>query len=145
VWTTTKAKQYYSSIIYTVTKVIKESPNRLRQYKLKDMPGYYNSSDLLSANTSQLPPKTRKLSATRSLGRQGQHEVDQLLENENLRQPPGANGEYTVERIMAVKTVKGGKMYLVKWSGYPIEEATWEPASNLQNAILLLSAFQRSK
>jgi hypothetical protein len=86
-----KAKQYYSSIIYTVTKVIKESPNRLRQYKLEKMPGHYNYSDLLSANTSQLPPKIRKLSATRSLGRRGQHEVDQLLENENLRQPPVAN------------------------------------------------------
>lgn len=49
-------------------------------------------------------------------------------------------GEYTVESILAVKTVKSKKMYLVKWSGYPIEEATWEPASNLNNAKMILEA-----
>ena len=142
-----KAKQYFSSIIYTVTKVIKESPNRLRQYKLKDMKGYYNYSDLLSANTSQHPPRTKKLKlcATQSLGIRGQREVDQLLKNANLRQPPNDIGEYTVERIIAQKTVKGKNMYLVKWSGYPIEEATWEPAPSLQNAKELLGEFQESK
>jgi hypothetical protein len=36
-------------------------------------------------------------------------------------------------------------MYLVKWSGYPIEEATWEPASNLKNAKELLGELFRSR
>ena len=113
------------------------------------MKGYYNYSDLLLANTSQHPPRTKKLKlcVTQSLGIRGQHEVDQLLKNANLRQPPNDIGEYTVERILAQKTVKRTNMYLVKWSGYPIEEATWEPASNLKNARELLGEFRsrRSK
>lgn len=81
----------------------------------------------------------------RPLPRRGQLEVDKLLENSNLRQPPNSKGEYTVESILASKSVKSKKMYLVKWSGYPIEEATWEPAANLKNAKRILEAFSKEQ
>jgi hypothetical protein len=62
-----KAKQYYSNQRYIIVRVIKGSPARLKQYQIKSgkvVQGYFNSSDLLDANISKLPPKT---AAKRSL------------------------------------------------------------------------------
>src|SRR6202043_314813 len=49
--------------------------------------------------------------------------------------------EYEVEVILDVKKVGRGVKYLVKWSGYPTEENTWEPCQNLTNITLLLRDF----
>ena len=35
--------------------------------------------------------------------------------------------------------------YLVKWTGYPLEEATWEPEINLKNSEELLKEFHIRK
>ncbi|OJD11626.1 hypothetical protein AJ78_07639 [Emergomyces pasteurianus Ep9510] len=35
--------------------------------------------------------------------------------------------EYEVEAILAQKILSNGEVYLVKWAGYPLERATWEP------------------
>lgn len=35
--------------------------------------------------------------------------------------------EYEVESILAQKSFLDGEAYLVKWAGYPLERATWEP------------------
>jgi hypothetical protein len=32
------------------------------------------------------------------------------------------------------KTLKGKTQYLIKWIGYPLHDATWEPANHLKNA-----------
>lgn len=39
--------------------------------------------------------------------------------------------EYEVERLLDRKLEKGSIYYLVKWKGYPPEENSWEPVSNL--------------
>ena len=43
---------------------------------------------------------------------------------------------FKVEKLLQARTIKRGKRniqeYLVKWAGYPLEDATWEPDSNLQ-------------
>jgi len=49
--------------------------------------------------------------------------------------------EYEVEVILDVKKVGQGVKYLVKWSGYPGEENTWEPHQNLTNVTLVLRDF----
>jgi hypothetical protein len=51
--------------------------------------------------------------------------------------PPPIIGEdiYLAERILDKRLVRRGRQrrpeYLIQWHGYPIYEATWEPASNL--------------
>ena len=45
---------------------------------------------------------------------------------------PGKN-EYEVESILDCRVFCKQRKYLVKWIGYPIEEASWEPAVNLEN------------
>ena len=55
------------------------------------------------------------------------------------------NGEevYTVEKILDKKTIGSKVHYLVKWKGYPLSEATWEPLENLSNALDLIREFRR--
>ena len=46
--------------------------------------------------------------------------------------------EYNVEKILAENTLdNGAREYLLKWEGYPLHSATWEPAENLIGAQLL--------
>ena len=44
--------------------------------------------------------------------------------------------EFKVETLLKTRQVKRGRgttrEYLVKWAGYPLHEATWEPESNLR-------------
>jgi len=38
-----------------------------------------------------------------------------------------------VEKILETREWRRKTQYLVKWKGYPRNEATWEPASNVEN------------
>ena len=42
--------------------------------------------------------------------------------------------EYEVESILDSQIPQGKLEYFVHWRGYPINQCTWEPASNLSNA-----------
>ncbi len=53
------------------------------------------------------------------------------IRDDTLRPPPNDHGEWTVERILFDRQRDGGWEYMVKWFGYPVCEATWEPASKL--------------
>ena len=54
--------------------------------------------------------------------------------------------EYEVDRILDKRIHKRGRAsteeYLVKWKGYSDYDATWEPASNLQNAKEAIQDFE---
>jgi len=52
--------------------------------------------------------------------------------------------EYEVEKIVAQRKRRGKTQYLVKWSGYPDYENTWEPVENLTNCKSAISTFKRS-
>jgi hypothetical protein len=55
----------------------------------------------------------------------------------------GEHMEFEVEAILNSKnTRKRGKQYLVKWKGYGVNEATWEPASALKNAREAVENFE---
>lgn len=58
----------------------------------------------------------------------------------------GEDMEYEVEAILNSKnTGKRGKQYLVKWKGYEVDEATWEPAAALKNAREAVREFEATK
>jgi Chromo (CHRromatin Organisation MOdifier) domain len=50
--------------------------------------------------------------------------------------------EYEVERILDVRTRRHHKEYLVKWTGYPEHDASWEPVENVANANELVKEFE---
>ncbi|RDW89710.1 hypothetical protein BP6252_01742 [Coleophoma cylindrospora] len=52
--------------------------------------------------------------------------------------------EYEVERILDSRLKANDKIeYYVKWVGYPIEESSWEPASNLAHAEKKIADFNK--
>ena len=61
----------------------------------------------------------------------------------------GSEEEYEVEcivseRILSHHRPPGKCWYLTMWEGYPLLENTWEPKSNLNHAIQLLSKYKNS-
>jgi hypothetical protein len=56
------------------------------------------------------------------------YEYEEIRDN-TLRPPPPDTRNpnvYRVERILATKLTAAGRIYLIKWFGYPVAEATWE-------------------
>ena len=50
--------------------------------------------------------------------------------------------EYEVETLIDKRIHRRRTEYLVKWLGYPVFEATWEPVQNLDNAQALIAEFE---
>ena len=38
---------------------------------------------------------------------------------------------FDVEKVIKMRVKKGKEEFLVKWAGYPLSQATWEPFENL--------------
>ena len=64
--------------------------------------------------------------------------------------PPGpiqvseeCNEEYEVDYIVASHIYRRQLQYLVHWKGYEEHERTWEPASNVKNAPLVVERFHK--
>ncbi len=50
--------------------------------------------------------------------------------------------EFEVDKVLQ-KRVHGNRVeYLILWKGYPLHEATWEPASHLSNAKRAVALFE---
>ena len=50
--------------------------------------------------------------------------------------------EFEVEQILRHRGSVRHRQYLVLWKGYPVHEATWEPASNLTNCPDILAQYR---
>ena len=64
-----------------------------------------------------------------------------LMQPEDIPEPPVLiqdHEEFEVETILDKKVTKHGRgysiKYLIKWKGYPLTDATWEPLSSLGHA-----------
>ncbi len=55
----------------------------------------------------------------------------------------GSDGKYYVEKVIKMRLKEGREEFLVKWIGYPLSEATWEPFEKLsvQEACEYLDIF----
>lgn len=53
--------------------------------------------------------------------------------------------EYEVEEILAERTRRGKRQYLIKWKGYDDSENTWEPEQNLTGSQTLLERFREGQ
>ena len=66
-----------------------------------------------------------------------------------FRPPADEQGEFKVEDLLDHRTrgrgSAAGLEYLVKWKGYSVFEATWEPVSNLTNCAGILSAYRQRR
>ena len=51
---------------------------------------------------------------------------------------------YNIEKILNRKKVKDRQLYKIKWEGYPMDQCTWEPVENLQNAIRLIEEYDKA-
>jgi hypothetical protein len=144
-----KGKQYITSELFFITKVIKGTLKSRTHYKVVDSngnikKGTFNATDLLCANSSEDFKITQDSKYRPPLPIRGQVEVDRLLKDKNLR-PAAVRGEYVVERILDMRTQLGEKLYHVKWSGYPVEETTWFAESNLKNAKDAIKDFLKNR
>ena len=50
--------------------------------------------------------------------------------------------EYTVEQVLDRRRYRNQLQYLIKWQGYPLHDATWEPAASLEHAQRALQDFE---
>jgi hypothetical protein len=53
--------------------------------------------------------------------------------------------EYVVESILDYKLIRRKPHYLVKWEGFPLSDATWEPVGNLRSCPAKLQAFREAQ
>jgi Chromo (CHRromatin Organisation MOdifier) domain len=56
--------------------------------------------------------------------------------------PETDHEEFEVETILDKRTLRNKPQYLVKWLGYPLHDATWEPVENLENAKETIQKFE---
>ena len=71
------------------------------------------------------------------------------MPSEEFQPPADDQGEFEVENLLDHRTRRHGSAsgleYLVKWKGYSVFEATWEPASNLTNCSEVWSAYRQRR
>jgi hypothetical protein len=56
--------------------------------------------------------------------------------------PESDHEEYEVETILDKRILRNRPQYLIKWMGYPLHDATWEPLENLENAKETIKEFE---
>ena len=53
--------------------------------------------------------------------------------------------KYEIKNILDKRLFRGKLQYLVKWKGYPLHDATWEPLKHLNNAKKTINEFELTR
>jgi hypothetical protein len=56
---------------------------------------------------------------------------------------PTRDREFEVEKVLAKKTIRGARQYLVQWRDYPEDYNSWQPEENLCNAPEKILEFEK--
>jgi len=72
---------------------------------------------------SKSPSKRVKVSKSSKVKKRGRSRISVVKSS--------SDEEYDVDILLDHRDEVARRMYLVKWEGYPMSEATWEPSSNL--------------
>lgn len=152
-------KQTYSDTVYMVVAVIKQTATKLTTYKISEdggapLKGTFNITDLLKTDSTK-PIDRSRLIENKVTGNErsivDQRLVDELdkyteavAETRESRRPDADDeGNYEVEKILAKRKFGKKMKYLVKYKGYPVEEATWELTKDI-NAKELMAEFRKN-
>ena len=69
------------------------------------------------------------------------------IHGSNYTQPPpdviGDVPEWEVEEIGGIRKWRNQWQYFIKWKGYPPSDNTWEPLSNVQNAMEIIRRWHK--
>jgi len=67
------------------------------------------------------------------------------VEEEKKEESEEEDEEFEVELIFDKMIKKGTVYYKVKWKNYSMEDATWEPEANLDNAPLKIREYENQE
>jgi hypothetical protein len=127
------------------TPVDKNRPTRKLSPKYV---GPYTIIAVISSTAYKLElPHTMKIHPVFHVSMLKPYQADEFGRN-NPPPPPiiiNNNNEYEVESVLDKRTFRGKMQYLVKWLGYPLYDATWEPVGNLQNCKEKIKEFEATR
>ncbi|THV50098.1 hypothetical protein BGAL_0165g00180 [Botrytis galanthina] len=66
-----------------------------------------------------------------------EEEISKISIDSTDEEQYGSDHEFTVERILAQKTEDTHQLYLIRWTGFPEEESSWEPRKNILGQSIL--------
>ena len=74
-----------------------------------------------------------------------EYEAESILDCRLILQQRQRRSKATIQQQLDISTDPNDYEFLVKWKGYPLHDATWEPYINLKNAPITLGDFITSK
>jgi acid phosphatase class B len=144
----------YSKDLYTIEKIV-ANKYELKNIKTNEiLKTLYKDYEIRKVNEIQFLPhedqeqevehlqtqKNRKIK--RKIRKEGIEDAEIISSKRKIVKPKLLNiapkpkatknvTEYEVEKLIAMKVIRGKVYYLVKWKGYPVAEATYEPRQTL--------------
>ena len=74
-----------------------------------------------------------------------EYKAESILDCRLIPQQRQRRLKATIQQQLDISTDPNDYEFLVKWKGYPLHDATWEPYINLKNAPIILGDFITSK
>ena len=73
-----------------------------------------------------------------------EEEAEEDVSDDELQPGQQEKGIFTVKRVIAKVEHDDGEMYLIDWEGWSLDEASWEPLSNLLTANAEVRSFEET-